>query len=314
MKNTSKEKDSKEGGSYQSPSSHFGENKLLGIGLIILTMTCISFANICAKWASDDHHPIDILFYRNAVALLITVFYIKIKYGDFKILKTKRKGAHLKRGLIGTIGVGTAFGAFAAMPATDATILLFTVPIFTALLSMPILKEIVGPLRWGAILVGFIGVYTAVDPTGLSQGNVNWQGILLGIISAIASALTALFVRDLGSSEPAVRTVFYFLLIGMILTSPFMFFLAEFPTLFMFGILALAGILGFCSQLLKTNAYAIAPAAMLAPFIYTMLIWSVLADIIIWDTMPTTNVLIGGAIIIASNLFLAWRERKIKTG
>ncbi len=299
---------SKEGDSYQSPSSRFGENKLLGIGLIILAMTSISFTNICAKWASAQHHPIDILFYRNIGALLITAFYIKTKYGNFKILKTKRVGAHVKRGIVGTIGVGTAFGAYAVMPVTDATILLFTIPIFTALLSMPILKETVGPLRWGAILVGFIGVYIAVNPSGFVSDGVNIHGVALGIISAIASACTALFIRDLGSTEPAIRTVFYFLLIGVLILIPFMFFLAKVPTLPMFGILALAGILGFCNQFLKTNAYAIAPAALLAPFIYTMIIWSVLADIIIWNTMPTNNVLIGGVIIIASNLFLAWRE------
>lgn len=312
--NSKPENNSNEGdSSYESPSARFGENKLLGIVFIILTMTCISFANISAKWASTEHHPIDILFYRNMGALIIMAFYIKARYGNFKILKTTRIQSHIKRGLIGTIGVGSAFGAYAAMPATDATILLFTVPIFTALLSMPILNEIVGPLRWGAILVGFVGVYIAVNPTGIAHGNINWEGISLGIISAIASALTALFVRDLGKTEPAVRTVFYFLTIGLIILTPFMFFVAKFPTLPMFGILSLVGVLGFCSQLLKSNAYAIAPAALLAPFIYTMLIWSVLADIIIWNTMPTKEVLIGGTIIIVSNLFLAWRERKNKS-
>ncbi len=306
---TQPKNNSKEGDSYQSPSSRFGQNKLLGISLFLIAVSAIAFANIAAKWLSTDHHPVDILFYRNLTALIITALYIKITHGNYKILKTKRPFAHIKRGVLGTIGVGTAFGAFAILPATDATVLLFTIPIFTAILSIPILGEKVGITRWSIILIGFIGVYIAVDPLDITM---NWNGVIIALISAILSAVTALLVRDLGKSEPAITTVFYFLLIGTLITVIFMPFLSVFPTKVMLGVLALTGALGFISQFCKTNAYAIAPAALLSPFLYTMLIWSVLADIIIWNTMPTKNIMIGATIIIASNLFLAWRESKIK--
>ena len=301
-------KNNNEGDSYQSPSSRYGQNHMLGIALIVVAFSAIAFTNICAKWASAYHHPIDILFYRNIVALMITTFWIKSHYGDFKILKTKRRVDHIKRGIIGTIGVGTAFGAFAILPATDATILLFTIPIFTAILSVPILGEKVGMVRWSAILVGFMGVYIAVDPTNA----LNWNGVIIALISAITSALTALYVRDLGTSEPAVRTVFYFLLLGTIITALLIPFFGRVPVWPMILILLLTGVFGFINQMLKTNAYAIAPAALLSPFLYTMLIWTILADIILWDTIPTMQVLIGGVIIIASNIFIAWRAQEKK--
>lgn len=286
----------------------YGQNNLLGIGLILIAFSAIAFTNITAKWVSTDHHPIDILFYRNAVALLITAFWIKVKYGNFKILKTTRPLAHAKRGVIGTIGVGTAFATFAILPATDATVLLFTIPIFTAILSIPFLGEKVGKLRWSAILIGFIGVTIAVNPSG----DMNWYGIAIAMVAGITSAMTALYVRDLGSSEPAVRTVFYFLLIGTIATALFIPFLSTLPTRPMLALLLLTGLFGFINQMFKTTAYAIAPAALLSPFLYTTLIWSILADIFLWDILPTQNVLIGGTIIIASNLFIAWRERKVQ--
>jgi len=306
---SSLDKKNNEGDSYQSPSVRYGQNKLLGIGLFLVAVSAISFANISAKWASADHHPIDVLFHRNVVALMITVFWIKMKFGNFKVLKTSRPFAHLKRGIVGTVGVGAAFGAFSILPATDATILLFTIPIFTAILSIPILGERVGFIRWSVILIGFLGVYIAVSPSG--EGT-NWLGVMIALISSISTAVTALFVRDLGKSEPAVTTVFYFLLIGTFITAMFVPFLSVFPTYHMWSILILIGVFGFISQILKTTAYAVAPAALIAPFVYTMLIWSVLADFLLWDTLPTKEVLIGGAIIIASNLFLAWRESQIK--
>ena len=308
MSNPSKDKNLNEGDSYQSPSLRYGQNHILGIIFVFVSVSAIAFTNVIAKYASDEHHAMEILFYRNGFALLITIMFIYQKYGSFQILKTSRIKHHFRRAIVGTIGVATAFSALKYLPITDATVLLFTIPIFTAILSVPILGERVGPLRWITIFIGFIGVYIAVNP----QGGFNLEGVTLCLISALTSGMIALYVRDLGKTEPAIRTVFYFLLFGFIFMLPFMIFLATMPTWAMLGLLSCTGILGFINQFLKANAYAIAPAALLSPFIYTMLIWSILFDIILWNTMPTKQVLIGGAIIIASNLFLAWRERENK--
>ena len=314
MEKPSNNKNNNEGGCYQSPSSLHGQNKLLGIGLFLIAVFSISMTNICAKWASTNHHPIDILFYRNLGALIITAFWIKAKYGDFKILKTNRPFDHIRRGILGTISVGTAFGAFALLPATDATVILFTIPIFTAILSIIFLGEKVGITRWSVILTGFIGVYIAIDPSIFNSidpsHKININGVILALTAAIASAITALYIRDLGKTEPSARTVFYFLLIGVIILLPIMPFVATAPTKPMLAILLLTGVLGFTNQILKTTAYGIAPVTLLSPFLYTMLIWAILFDIIIWHTMPSISVLIGASIIITSNLFLLWRENK----
>jgi len=292
---------SKEGG--QKPPSFFHPH-VLGIILITLAAGAITFTNASAKWASAEHHVLDILFYRNFIALLITVIFIKFTKG-FEILKTDRPLDHVKRGVIGTAGVGFAFAAFSILPMANATVLLFTIPIFTALLSMPVLGEKVGPWRWTAIIIGFAGVIVAVQPSG----NMSWGGIAAALGSAVFSAMVGLYLRDLGKTEPAIRTVFYFLLIGSIITGITLPFVGKLPSWDILPFLILAGLLGFFNQTLKTKAYALAPAALISPFMYTMLIWALLLDMIVWHKIPDLAVLAGAFIIIASNLFLFWREQ-----
>lgn len=290
----------------KAPFEH--QRPILGIGLFLIAVSCIALTNFCAKLASTEHHVIDILFYRNAIALILCAIWIGTSSG-FGILRTQRIGAHIRRGVVGNIGVGCAFAAYALMPMANATVLLFTIPLFVAILSVPILGEHVGPYRWGAIIVGFIGVVIAASPTG----DFSLTGILFALGSSITSALITLYIRDLGRTEPPIRTVFYFLLIGTLSTGIFMPFVAKLPNLQMLWPLLAAGILGFCNQSLKTRAYAIAPAALLSPLLYIMLIWAIGLDYFVWGAPPTPTVVLGAAIIIVSNLFLIWRERIKKT-
>jgi drug/metabolite transporter (DMT)-like permease len=119
-------------------------------------------------------------------------------------------------------------------------------------------------------------------------------------------------LRQLGRTEHALTTVFYFMVTGLILTGAYMPFAEKaIPDISMWLVVVGLGIVGTLALVFKTESYRHADASIIAPIAYTMLIWSAIFDYLIWNYTAGINIWIGATIIILSNLIIIWREHKI---
>ena len=269
----------------------------------------IAVMNLLAKLLSEaSFHPAELVFYRHLGGLVLITLIIFLYAGaSTNLFRTARPKAHIFRGVLGTLGVVLIFGAFAYLPLTTATLLLFTSSLMMPVFGLVFLGEKIGMRRILAVILGFGGVALM---TGFSDG-VNMTGILLALAGAIANALVHVALRSLGHTEHPLTTSFYFMVTGLVLTAPVMLFLPGGDisglTLFYLGLLILTGSL---SHITKNAMHVNLPVAVSAPFPYTALIWAAIFDILFFGFLPGWSIWAGGAIVIGSNLFLVWREHK----
>lgn len=261
---------------------------------------------VFAKLLSETHHVIEIAFYRNLVGTIPFLFMIFIMNKREILTINSRPKTILVRSILGTISLVITFGAFAYLPMADATAFLFTASLIIPILSIFFLGEKVGPYRWGAILIGFIGVLIMLQPTGV----FNATGVTLALSAASMHAVLQIILRKLGKSEKPETVTFYFLMIGTITAALGLPFVAVPPTWeeipLMFGV----GLTGMTAQFLLSHAYKNAEATIVTVFNYSGIIWATLFGWMIWNDWPAITIWIGGGIVIASNVFILWRESR----
>jgi drug/metabolite transporter (DMT)-like permease len=256
--------------------------------------------------SSPAHGPIEMVFYRGLIALGLLIPYMLLTQ-PASVFKTRRIKMHLYRAVVGNLAVGFVFWAYALLPMADATALLFAAPLFVTILSPLMLKEKVDRFRWGAVIVGFGGIILIAKPSGALLTD---PAALIALAAALCVALVNIALRNLGQTDEALTTVFYFILIGVLITGPYTIFYGSAPDPdilpWIFGI----GIFAAIQQVTKTNAYRIAEASLLAPYTYTSIVWATLMGWIFWHDFPALSVLAGTAVVIGSNLFMIWWEGK----
>jgi drug/metabolite transporter (DMT)-like permease len=280
------------------------------IGLILLATLGIVLMNTCAKLVSDSHNPIELVFYRGLAALALLTPYMALTR-PLRVFTTRRAGAHLYRALVGNLGVGFVFWAYSLLPMADTTALLFAAPLFVTALSPLLLKEGIDAPRWLAVLTGFGGVLLIVRP---SPALLNNPAALIGLAAALMMALVDMALRNLGRTDDPLTTVFFFLLIGVLVSGIFTGFRGSLPRLGHLPILAAMGAFTAIQQVAKTTAYRHAEASFLAPYTYSAIVWATLMGWLFWRDLPTLQVVLGTVVIIASNLYLVWREVSAAAG
>lgn len=289
--------------------SEIPDNIIKGAVLLFVSVSMIATMNAVAKYLGDTHHPIEITFYRNIVILIGFSFWLW-HTKQWHLTKTSNLGGQVYRSVVGTCGVVFAFWAVQKLPLAEATTILYAAPLFVTLLSYPLLGEKVGPFRSIAVLTGFGGIIVLAGPTG---ENLALAGILLALAASFFHGLTQIQLRRLGKTSNPLTTVFYFMLIGTIITGACMpFVYTQAPTINDYPLLLLLAGTGILQQLFKTVAYGLAPASVITPVNYTGLLWAILFGIVIWDDIPGPAVYVGAVIIILSNLVILWREHKLK--
>jgi drug/metabolite transporter (DMT)-like permease len=280
-----------------------------GIVLIVISSALFALMNAIVKLLASGVGPIEIGFFRQFFSLLPIGIMIA-HHGGPPILRTARPFGHLFRGLIGNLGMIVIFVSIAMLPLADATALSFSSPLFVTALSVPLLAERVGLPRWAAVVVGFTGVVIMTDPSGAWFTAGAGAGAGVAVLGAMMSALMMITIRQLGLTEPAVRIVFYFAAIGCLVLGALLPFFWTPPTAWEWIGLVAVGLIGGLSQLTMTEAYRHAPAALLAPFVYSSLVWSTLLGYLLWSQLPARRIVVGGAVVIASGLFIVYRERR----
>jgi drug/metabolite transporter (DMT)-like permease len=280
---------------------------------VVLGMACaaagffsLNTMNVFAKLLSAKHSVLEVAFYRNVVALIPFVLWIFL-LGHREVLKlNSRWDAVAARSIFGTLSLIGTFEAFDYLPLADAQALFFTSSLFIPIVGYFILKEKVGPYRWGAVVAGFLGLLVIVHPTG----SVNVPGVTLAVGVAMLQAGLGTLLRILGRSDNPETVTFYFLLIGAAVTAPTMPFVAITPGWNDVPLFIGVGIAGASFQFFLSAAYKYAPMALVSILNYTGIVWATAYGWFIWGDWPGPPVWIGAGIIIASSLFIVWREQR----
>ena len=249
---------------------------------------------------------VESLFYRQGLALIPVTIWLMLGPGLASV-KTKRIGVHISRMVVGLSGMSLNFLGMILLPMTEATVAGFTVPIFATLLAILFLGERPGMWRWGAILLGFIGVLVVLHP---DSAMFQSKGMLIALAGALLTAGVSILIRQLGATEPPTTVVFWFSLTSLVplgLLMPWFGSLDHGPAVW--GLLLAMGIVGGLAQIFLTAALRYGPVAVVLPMDYSSLIWSTLLGWLLFQTLPTATTLIGAPIIIASGLVILWRER-----
>ena len=277
-------------------------NNFKAIIAIIIAVFSVTLMSVQAKLIGIDYHPTQITFARGIIVLIFLSPLI-YKLGGINFLKTKKPVLHFFRSIAGLVGNLMFFFAFQRLPVADVTVISQAVPIFSCILAIFFLKEIIGWRRWAAIIIGFFGVIIAINPTGEIA-----LASIYALVATLMWSITIIFLRLLGTTEHPVKTVFYFMLISVIITSLFQPFLWKQPSLDVILLFFGLGTTAFITQILMTYALQKAPASIVSPFNYSGIVWAIVFDYIIWNSIPVMTTIIGGLIITITGIYIFRRE------
>lgn len=303
---------------------------VLGITFIVLAMIAISLNDMLIKQLSGEYPLHQLVLVRSVIGISITFIILQFE-GGWRELKTRQPGLHALRGIIIVISNMTFFTALAAIPLAEATALFFVAPLLITLLAIPILGEKVGPMRIGAIIVGFMGVVIMVQPwADSSERSAGVFVLLLPVIAAVAYALNQVLTRKLGVESKASAMAIYiqatFILVSFLFyllagdgrfavdveSESLRFLFREWiwpsreDTWLFVGLGLVSGVIGYTIS----QAYRLANAATIAPFEYTGLPLAMLWGWLLWGEFPGPMVMFGILLIVGAGLFVFWREQK----
>ena len=280
----------------------------LGIVLMLTGIAGFAVMDALIKWLTADYSIIQVAALSSWFGLP-RLCLVALRGGGIRALKTRRPMVHGGRFLL-VLGLSlTFFWALSQMKLADAIAITFAAPIFITALSVPLLREAVGFHRWAAVGVGFVGVLVMLRP---GVGVFQWAALVV-LVSVVFYALLMISTRAFKSTESTASLMLYPQL-GMsltgILAAPFFWVT---PSLGDLGLFAIAGIFGSVGVMCITQAFRLGPAAVITPFEYSALLWATLLGYLLWGDLPDLVTLAGAAIVVASGLYIIYRET-IKTG
>jgi drug/metabolite transporter (DMT)-like permease len=281
------------------------ETRPRAIVSMIAAVAAFSMMDGLLKLLTAHYPPLEVAVLRGAASLPFMLLPVLLR-GSWRQLLPQRPHMHLLRAVLYVVSlVGFIYGVRVLSLANVYAVFL-SAPLFTAALSAPLLKERTDGRGWSAILLGLAGVLVILRPT--ASGFITW-GALAALAAAVAYACSAIAVRVLTRTDSTASVVFWTISLMTVLTAvlaaPHWVPLerAHWHWLLALGALAAIG------QYLLTEAFRSAPPAVVMPFEYTSLLWGILIDRVVWQVLPSSRVCLGGALVIASGLYLIWRER-----
>ncbi|MGN6595534.1 DMT family transporter [Sphingopyxis terrae] len=297
-----------------APSPEVPQHYLGGIALRLLAMLSLSLMFVLVKRIdAAGIHIVESLFWRQAIVLPMLVGWALTR-GGLAIYRTRRIGTHARRAMMGLTGMALNFGGMIFLPMAEATTINLSVPIFAVIFAALFLGEPTGWQRWSAVLIGFLGVLLVLNPTTpIAQGFTGHHGLgtLIALGGAVMTALITIQVRDLARTESPMTIVFWFSLISMLPLGLALPFVMTAHGAGEWALLIGLGLLGAVVQLSLTGALRLAPVAVVTPMDYSSLLSSIACGWFFFGTLPAETTWVGAPLIVASGLFIAWREHRL---
>ena len=260
------------------------------------------------KYLSEDLHPIIICFYRCLMGLIIiSPFMIK---NNFEALQSKNMRLQLIRAMINIISMICWFSAIGMMYFEKATALGFTTPLFTTILAVLLLGEVIRFHRTAALLLGFIGIIIIIRP-----GYVPFEfGTVLMLIASFSFSFVLIFVKKLSATDSSLTIIFYHLLFMTPVFFILSLFFWETISLYQLLIFTFMGASGLLSHWCLAQAFKLSDTTFVMPLQFTKLIWASLIGLFMFAEQPDIWTWIGGLIIFISVVYITYREAFKKKG
>ena len=299
------------------------ENNSLAIFYIIAGMTVFSVQDTIVRILASEVSILQIMFLRSVVGLSVLFLYLKVRKipiifsSQYPVLTTIRAILFMFAFLFYYIGL-------AYLPYAVTTALFFTTPFFITILSKVFLKENIGIIRLLTIIFGFIGVVIIANPT-FDSFNIF---MIFPILCAFGYSASMIIIK-MTSEKDSVYSQTFHVYLSTLLFAPLVTYIGStfdssigdnqvlnfvfrswelnlHTQYFLIFVVGICVVVGF---LLIFNAYRIGKPFVIAPFEYTILLWSIFYGWLIWDESVTVRSWIGMAMIVTAGIYLFYRER-----
>jgi drug/metabolite transporter (DMT)-like permease len=281
------------------------QNIPLGIGLMLGGILLFSMNDALAKWLSASYPATEMLLLRSLMAVVLLTPIIH-RLGWRRLIAVDRPWVHFSRAAIGAVETAMFYWAVRKLPLADAMTYYLAGPIYVTVLAAVFLRERVGWRRWAAVFVGFGGVVVALGPSATSFG----PSALIAFAGSIIYSVFLVMTRALRQTPDAVLTAWQIaggLVVGVVV-APFLWQ----PVVHWWDALLMAalGAAALLAIIAITRSLALAPASVVIPYQYTMIIWGSIFGYIFFGNVPPLQVVVGAVIIIGAGLFIFFREQK----
>lgn len=281
-----------------------------GILAMLLAVALFSVMDAQLKLLAAHYPPLQVSFLRGAASLPFVLLPVLLR-GRLARLRPVNLRLHLLRGVLSVVMLASFVFAVRESSLATTYSIFMCAPLVVAALSAPLLGERVARAQWGAIGVGLAGVLLMVAP----RGGAEWVslGALAAVLAVATYSLSVVTLRLLSRTDTTESMVFWFTVLlaagaGLLAIPGWAPLAASHWPLFV-GI----GVTGAIAQHFITEAFRHAPAAVVAPFEYTALLWGVVLDLVIWGVLPGWVTLAGGGIVIGAGLYLLRREARSRS-
>lgn len=284
--------------------SHTANRNLAGILLMSVAVLGFSLNDVLGKWLVATYAVAQVLVLRSIAALLVLAPMIA-REGVVPLLRPPRPRLQMVRIACGTLEVSAFYWAVSMMPLADTMAFWMATPIYVALGSALLLGERLERKRFAAVVLGFVGVVVALG-AGLDHGvlptlvaiggTLLYSGYLLATRELRGTSATVLATYQMGAA----------LLLGLVM-APFGWVPVSWVDA---GLLMLLGVVGVAAHLAVTRSLALAPAPVVVPWQYAMILWAILFGWLVFDEVPEPGMLVGVVIIIGAGFWLTRLEMK----
>jgi len=290
-----------------SPAEQAHRDRLTGIALMCGAVVLFAFNDTAAKYLNGHMHTVQVVWARYMAAFALAIILLN-PTGNPQVMRTRRPWLQLGRSALLLASTVLNFFALRYLQLDQAIAIIFCTPFIVAALGGPILGEWIKWRRWTAITVGFCGVLLVTRP---GAGGIH-PAALLSFGGAICYAIYSISTRILSRSDSNETTNFYSNLVGAVLVTiavPFIWTPQSDPLVIV--LMCSMGLFSGLGHYLLIVGHRLAPASVLAPFIYTEIVWMIGLGYLVFGDAPNSWTLSGVAVVIASGLYLLYRERVV---
>jgi len=293
-------------GSAQTPQRTSAENTTTGILLMVGAIATFTIIDACAKYLVGAVPPMMVVFARYGLSLLYVVGLMW--WTGSLTFKSRHPWLQILRGLLLFAATLMNFMALQYLRLDQTSAIFFSNPLWVCALSPFLLGERIGPRRWVAVIIGFMGVLLIIRP---GADHFHWA-MMLSVTVAIAASLYQIITRKIGGRDPALVSLLLPSMVGTALAMPLGVANWYVPAWGLVGLMLLRGFAGGLGHHLLIKAHTLAPAPTLAPFVYTQIIWMIIVGFVVFGDVPDIYTLIGASIVVSSGLYVYYREQAAK--
>jgi drug/metabolite transporter (DMT)-like permease len=280
--------------------------QLRGIALTVASLLVFAVSDTGVKYLVQSLPVFSVVVFRYAVALAFAAVLLLRIAPPYRLI-SRHLPLHALRGILLLAASAFNFSAMRDLQLAQTAAISFTIPLWVCALSVPLLGETVGPRRWAAVIAGFLGVLIVMRP---GTGSFH-PAMFLSLASALCGACYNIATRKAGGVDRAETSLVLANFFGLAAAVPLASQGFVMPEGWPWMIIVFVGLGSAIGHLLLTEAHRLAPASVLAPFIYTQMVWMILMGFLVFGDVPDGWTLAGTMVIVASGLYVFLRERAL---